>query len=98
MTSFFQNKIKRQKNIIYSSPYNDTEINLINLWTLPTHTYWMKEGMNTHERKPDKLSLLYMESCAYKNMNNEVTDFKQKKKNPKGRCCFANLQGGKLSA
>lgn len=30
------------------------------------HTYWMKGGMKTHERKLDKLYVLFMDSYGYK--------------------------------
>lgn len=53
-----------QKNMINSSHFNDIKVNFIKNQQLTVspntckHTDLMKQGKNTHERKPDKLSLL----------------------------------------
>lgn len=71
--------------MINSSHFNDIKVNFIKNQQLAVspntckHTDLMKQGENTHERKPDKLSLLWMDSCGYEEMNEEVTAFKEKK-------------------
>lgn len=69
---FSLNEIKRQINVINSSHYKDIKDNRIknrthslsqHMWK-PTH--WMKEGMRTHERKLNKISLIYIDFNSYR--------------------------------